>query len=77
MKYCIVLRSKHTGEEIHLGSQYESIKEAQEEIDNGNICDECNGVSIEPIYAEDPVWVNKKYGFVERSMAKEVKETWK
>jgi len=66
MKYCIVLISRHTGDEIVLGSQYDTIEEARGYAESDNICDVCNGVYIKPIYHENPVWKNKHVGFVEQ-----------
>lgn len=51
IKYCIVLRSKYTGEEIHLGSQYKTREEAQEYAEK-SVCMRCNGYEIRIVHDE-------------------------
>ena len=41
MKYVIKLRSRHTGEEIWLGSQYDSPKAAKSYAEK-EVCNDCN-----------------------------------
>ena len=65
-EWCIVLRSKHSGDEIHFGSRYKTYEEAEEAAEK-DCCSRCNGVSIKPIYHPDMVWFNKDVGFVPKS----------
>ena len=60
--YAIRLRSKHTGEEITLGSMYDSIEEATK-VAEEQVCLRCNSFSIIPIN-KNAVWINKEVGFV-------------
>ena len=63
MKYCIVLISNYTGDEVHLGSKYQSREDAQKTVDS-EVCLRCNGFSIREI-PDDFMWRNKTSGFVE------------
>ncbi len=64
IRYCIILRSKYTGESIHLGSQYETREEAQKAIDK-EVCSRCNYADIRMI-RKDKIWENRHQGFVNR-----------
>jgi len=48
MKYCIVLRSKFTGEEVHLGSSYESAEKAKIYVESA-VCSRCNYIDVRAI----------------------------
>ena len=65
MKYVIKLRSKHTGDEIWLGSQYDSPETAkcyaEKEVRN-----DCNSYSIIPIN-EGLIWHDKITGFKDKN----------
>lgn len=61
-KYGIRLRSKHTGEEITLGSQYDSEEEAIKNAEK-QVCSRCNSFSIIPL-PENAIWMDKETGFV-------------
>ena len=62
-EYCIVLRSKYTGELIHLGSKYANREDAQAAVDRDEFCDRCNGIILQPLYHKDMQWVDKHRGF--------------
>jgi hypothetical protein len=66
----IVLRSKYTGEEIHLGSRFNTREQAEKYAEK-ECCSRCNSISIKPIYHNDMVWVDKHVGFVNRKRAGE------
>jgi hypothetical protein len=66
LRFCVVLRSKHTGKEITLGSTYATREEAQAYADK-ECCAECNGISIRYVYP-DSVWIDKEAGFGDRKM---------
>jgi len=61
MKYGIMLRSKHTREEIYLGVAYDSLEKAKESalID---VCMRCNNYSIIPI-RDGEVWISRQVGW--------------
>jgi|688.fasta_scaffold167928_3 hypothetical protein len=61
MKYCIVLRSKFTSEEIHLGSSYKSKEDASKYAEH-ELCKKCNYIDIRGVH-ESHVWVNRRDGF--------------
>jgi len=71
-RFCIVLRCKHTGDEIHLGSMYDTIDEAQAYI-NSDVCLRCNYVNINHVM-DGMVWSGKRSGFVSPEYNKEIKE---
>lgn len=68
IKWGIRLRSKHTGEEITLGSQYKSMNEAKKAAKE--TCNDCNSYDIFPIYG-NAEWVNKTIGFLSGKRLKE------
>lgn len=61
-KFGIRIRSVYTGEEITLGSQYNSYKEAEKQAEK-QVCSRCNGFEIITL-PEDAIWKNKIEGFV-------------
>jgi hypothetical protein len=61
MKYVIRLQNKYTGENIHLGSQFNSHEDA-ELYSESNVCHRCNSASICPVM-DDAEWINKEIGF--------------
>jgi hypothetical protein len=67
MKFCIVLRSKFTGEEIHLGSVYKTADEAKSYALN-NLCAKCNYFDIRGVH-DSYVYANRREGFVPSSLA--------
>lgn len=72
MRYCVVLRSKHTGEPIHLGSSYATREEAEAEIEQ-NVCQRCNYADVQMIQ-DDMVWADRHKGFMPADMDQKYKE---
>jgi len=62
VQYAIVLRSKYTGEETHLGSSYNTREEAQEYADE-NVCTRCNYIDIRMI-RDEWMWADRHRGFM-------------
>jgi len=71
-KFGIRLCSKYTGEEITLGSQFDSEEEARKE-GGKQVCPRCNTFSIIHL-PNDAKWVDKKRGFVPLKYWKEMME---
>jgi hypothetical protein len=61
MAYAIVVRSKHTGDEIVLGYKYKSLADAQEYA-TANCCDRCNSIDYR-VVGDDAAWMDKRSGF--------------
>ena len=72
IKFCINIRSKHTGETITLGTAYDSFEEAELEAKNV-VCERCNSFNISPI-TKDSVWRNRKDGFMSENSWKNREE---
>ncbi len=60
--FAIRLRSKYTGEEIILGTQYPT-QDAAIEAARIGVCDRCNTWTVFPV-SKDSVWMDKRRGFV-------------
>ena len=71
-RFCIRLRSKHTGEEIVLGVAYATRDEAQQWADE-HCCARCNSVSIGPVHPGTE-WHNRHVGFVDPELRKTLSE---
>lgn len=65
-RYCVVLRSKHTGEAITLGATYET-REATEQWAKYNCCERCNYTSIRTV-SDGQEWFDKHHGFLNHSL---------
>ena len=57
--YVISLYSKYTGDEIHLGSSYET----REDAEKADYCERCNSINIHEV-PNDYVWANKNMGHI-------------
>ena len=64
MKYAIRITSRHTGEDITLGTKWPTKEQAEADADV-NVCPRCFRYSIVPV-GDDDVWLNKNQGFVPR-----------
>lgn len=65
MPFVIRLESKHTGEAVWLGSQFESRVEADVYIES-EVCTRCNRVEVLEV-RPGQVWRNRKDGFMYRN----------
>ena len=61
MKYVVVLRSRYTGDEIPLGSAYDS-RDSAEEYVKQEVCLRCNGYEIRTV-PDEWMWLGKQRGF--------------
>ncbi len=70
-KFVIQLRSKYTGDTLHLGSSYKSREEAERFAETG-ICQRCNYYNIYKV-PNDFVYGGKHIGFKPIELVREMK----
>lgn len=61
MKFVILLHSKYTGQDTHLGASY-ATRDAAESFVRTDVCLRCNRYSIHRV-PNDWQWRNRKIGF--------------